>query len=448
MSCYILSKINKKFKKMKSIKIMGVLLLSVGTVALLTSMKKSSDRFKVKTKAEKGCVFLSVFEAEGIDSNFIYSTPVKVKESMSSALEWISKAQLKDGGWGAGSHSRQSVFDPHAVSSDPATTAMVAMALLRTGSTPTTGKYSANLSLATEYLLKQIEAADEQTLNITNQTATQPQVKLGQNIDVVLTTQYLTNLMDYIINNQTLKTRVSKSLDKCVVKIQHAQIENGSIKGAGWAGVLQSSFATNALESAKAAGADVDEAKLERYKNYQKGNYDTKTNSVATGDGAGVMVYSISGTARSTAREASIAKDKIAKAKKDGKLSPSSTVTSESLQAAGMNEADAYKYAAAYEINQAASKQAQRNDVMNGFGSNGGEEFLSYLQTGEGLIISKDKEWHKWYDNVSGRLLNIQNNDGSWNGHHCITSPVFCTATSLLILSVNNDIEKLVSLNK
>lgn len=41
MSCYILSKINKKFKKMKSIKIMGVLLLSVGTVALLTSMKKA-----------------------------------------------------------------------------------------------------------------------------------------------------------------------------------------------------------------------------------------------------------------------------------------------------------------------------------------------------------------------------------------------------------------------
>ncbi|HCI57232.1 MAG TPA: hypothetical protein DFH96_00500, partial [Bacteroidetes bacterium] len=293
-----------------------------------------------------------------------------------------------------------------------------------------------------------IEAADAQTLNITNQTATQPQVKLGQNIDVVLATQYLTNLMDYITNNQTLKTRVSKSLDKCVVKIQHAQSENGSIKGAGWAGVLQSSFATNALESAKAAGASVDDEKLERYKNYQKGNYDAKTNSVATGDGAGVMLYSISGTARSTAREASIAKDKIAKAKKEGKLSPTSTVTSESLQAAGMNEADAYKYAAAYEINQAASRQAQRNDVMNGFGSNGGEEFLSYLQTGEGLIISKDKEWHKWYDNVSGRLLNIQNNDGSWNGHHCITSPVFCTATSLLILSVNNDIEKLVSLNK
>jgi hypothetical protein len=81
---------------------------------------------------------------------------------------------------------------------------------------------------------------------------------------------------------------------------------------------------------------------------------------------------------------------------------------------------------------------------MEGFGSNGGEEFLSYLQTGEGMIVSKDNDWKKWYDNISGRLLTIQNQDGSWNGHHCITSPVFCTATCLLVLSVNNDIEHLL----
>jgi len=78
---------------------------------------------------------------------------------------------------------------------------------------------------------------------------------------------------------------------------------------------------------------------------------------------------------------------------------------------------------------------------MDGFGSNGGEEFLSYLQTGEGMVIGKDNGWPQWYDNISGRKLKILNNDGSWNGHHCITSPVFCTAISLLILSINNDIE-------
>ena len=84
---------------------------------------------------------------------------------------------------------------------------------------------------------------------------------------------------------------------------------------------------------------------------------------------------------------------------------------------------------------------AQKDEVLTGFGNNGGEEFLSYLQTGESLLVSKDEDWKKWYDNMSGRILKIQNKDGSWNGHHCITSPVFCTATSLLLLTVEEDIE-------
>ncbi|HRT54199.1 MAG TPA: hypothetical protein P5291_08950, partial [Flavobacteriales bacterium] len=88
---------------------------------------------------------------------------------------------------------------------------------------------------------------------------------------------------------------------------------------------------------------------------------------------------------------------------------------------------------------------AQADNVISGFGNNGGEEFLSFLQTGESLIINKDESWKNWYGSTTARLVEIQNPDGSWNGHHCITSPVFCTATSLLILSVNNDIEQLVA---
>ncbi len=399
-------------------------------------------------KKHKGCIFKTVFEGDEIDSNFVFKTPAKVNSSMEEALAWISKAQLKNGGWGAGSHSQQSEFDPHAVKADPATTAMVAMALLRCGNTPTAGTYAANLSLATDYLIKQVENSDSEQLNITNEKGTQPQIKLGQNIDVVLTTQYFTNLMDYITNNTQLKSRVQKCLDKCVVKVQNGQNENGSTKGAGWAGVLQSSFAANALESAKEAGAEVDEKKLDKARGYQKNNFDAKSNNVITDDAAGVMLYSISGSARSSAKEAAVAKEKIARAKKEGKLPQAATVNTENLKAAGLPEEEAMKVAAAYEINQAAKIQAQRQDVMEGFGSNGGEEFLSYLQTGEGLIMSKDVEWKKWYDNVSGKLVRIQNNDGSWNGHHCITSPVFCTATSLLILSVNNDIDKLAYSSK
>ena len=114
----------------------------------------------------------------------------------------------------------------------------------------------------------------------------------------------------------------------------------------------------------------------------------------------------------------------------------------------GFSESESEKYATAYEVYESAKVTAQRNDVMDGFGSNGGEEFLSYLQTGESMIINKDTEWKQWYDNISGRMIKIQNEDGSWNGHHCITSPVFCTATSLLILSVNNDLERLTQLGR
>jgi hypothetical protein len=115
----------------------------------------------------------------------------------------------------------------------------------------------------------------------------------------------------------------------------------------------------------------------------------------------------------------------------------------DNLRKAGVAEEQAMKYNTAYQVNKAAKNMAQKEDVLTGFGNNGGEEFMSYLQTGEGLIVSHDNDWKSWYDKTSARLVGIQNNDGSWSGHHCITSPVFCTATCLLILSVNNDIERL-----
>lgn len=393
----------------------------------------------------KGCVFKTVFGEENSDSMFIYKTPAKVSFSIDEALEWIAKAQLNNGGFGAGTHANQGIMDPHAVQADPATTAMVAMSILRSGSTLNSGPYSSNLKRALGYLLDQVEASGDNEYNITDLTGTQPQVKLGQNIDVVLTSQFFTNLMDHLQNNSQTKDRVVKCNNKCLVKIQRAMADNGSIKGAGWAGVLQSSFATNAMETAKDKGLKVDEIKLEKAKEYQKGNFDLETNTPETSEGAGVMLYSLSSTTRSSAKDAREAKEYVAKAKREGKISADAPVSIQSLKKSGLSESEALRYGTAYAVNQAAKQQAQRDDVMDGFGSNGGEEFLSYLQTGEGLIMGKDVDWKKWYSNITGRLVKIQNDDGSWNGHHCITSPVFCTATALLILSVNNDVDHLMA---
>ena len=164
--------------------------------------------------------------------------------------------------------------------------------------------------------------------------------------------------------------------------------------------------------------------------------------------GAGVMLYSVTGSARASAKEARKVEEEVAKAKREGRLDQNAPVTAENLSEIGFDKDDALKYSTAYQVYQSAKVRAQSDEVMDGFGSNGGEEFLSYLQTGESMIIGKDNSWKKWYDNISGRMLRIQNDDGSWSGHHCITSPVFCTATCLLILSVNNDVDKLIELGR
>ncbi|MBI1766812.1 MAG: hypothetical protein HYR67_00380 [Bacteroidetes bacterium] len=440
---------------MKTLKIIhiaagiGLLAISAFVFSSFSSNKKNKATYRTTYRSiPRGCVFRTLMGEESSEGNFTFKTPEKVAVSIEKGLTWIVKAQHPSGGWGAGSHSRQDVMDPHAVQPDPATTSMVAMAILRTGTTLSSGLYSQQLTDAVNYLLNTVENSEANSNNITDQTGTQIQIKLGQNIDVILTSQFLSNLLPYLDSKPQLKVRVKKNLNVCVLKIQHAQDANGSISGSGWAGVLQSSFATNALESAQAQGAKVDNDALTKARDFQKGNYDAKTGSVNTDMGAGVMLYSVTGSARASAKEARKVEEEIAKAKQTGKLSPSAPPSAESLEQIGYSKDDAMKYSTAYNVYNSAKVQAQRDDVMDGFGSNGGEEFLSYLQTGESMIISKDNSWDNWYNNISGRMLKIQNDDGSWSGHHCITSPVFCTATSLLILSVSNDAEHLMELGK
>ena len=423
-------------------KTLAVIITSVSMVVFLTINSTVSDFFQPReAEPEKGCVFNSMMGIENTEDYAKHKTPEKVMTSLEQGLAWMSEAQQKNGGWGAGSHYRQREMDPHAVDADPATTSMVGMALLRNGTTLDKGEYSQQLKKAVEYILGQVEESDPNSLNITKLQNTQIQTKLGQNIDVVLASQFLTNLLDKLPKNHTMKKRIDDALNVCVVKIQNGQMADGSTQGAGWAGVLQSSLAGNALEAAEFAGADVDQKKLESARDYQKGNFDAKTGNVKTDKGAGIVLYSVSGSTRSSAKEAREVKEKL-QAEMPARAEDAE-VTAKDLRDLGYDEEEAIRKATAYNVYQNAKQTAQRQDVMSGFGNNGGEEFLSFLQTGEGLVIAKDNSWKNWYDDISGKMIRIQNNDGSWNGHHCITSPVFCTATCLLILSIENDIQSL-----
>lgn len=81
-----------------------------------------------------------------------------------------------------------------------------------------------------------------------------------------------------------------------------------------------------------------------------------------------------------------------------------------------------------------AGAQINNPAFVRGFGSNGGEEFLSFLNISEMLVVKAGKEWADWDGKMQDSLPKAQDGDGSWSGHHCITGKTFCTSAALLVL--------------
>lgn len=385
--------------------------------------------------------------------------------AIKTGIGFLIQAQFDNGGWGAGLSSRQDIMDPKNVQTDPATTAFCAMALVRTGSTLADGPYSKNVKDALEFLLNAVEKSPENSPNITTLTGTQIQVKLGQNIDVSMTSQFLTRTLDFTKDNPELNARVHAALQKCVNKIQSTQNANGSFAGGTWAPVLQSAMANNALELATREGAKVDEKALQKSRDYQAGNVVSATPpaklsdvTVTSGssatysysaapmsiDAAGVELYSASGAYRANAVNSNEAQAMVKKAKASGQIKGEGKVTKENLKLAGLDDKKAEDLERSYNAAQQAEKRLQNETVISGFGNNGGEEFLSHMMTAESMVMGSEESFNDWKGKMFERIYKVQNGNGSWSGHHCITSPVFCTAAAVLMLSVENDKDYLV----
>jgi hypothetical protein len=142
------------------------------------------------------------------------------------------------------------------------------------------------------------------------------------------------------------------------------------------------------------------------------------------------------------------AASQIDKAKQEGKLPASAVVSEESLITAGVGGAAARKLADAAQQNSAQIDRLDDEQLLAGFGNNGGEEFLSYTMTSESLVIAGGDKFKQWDNKMAERLQKVQNADGSWSGHHCITSPVFCTAAAVQCLTTENDAEFLTAMAK
>jgi hypothetical protein len=359
-------------------------------------------------------------------------------------LGWLAEAQQSSGGWGGGSHAAQQVRNPHEVATDPGTTAFAAMAFLRAGHTPKAGKYKDTVAKSLEYLLGVVESAPEDGPRITQVTGTQPQAKMGQFVDTALCSQFLSRVLPEVKGDAKLEPRVAKAVDKCVRKIQKSQGKDGNWTAGGWAPVLQSSLMNSSLEMAQAAARPVDQSALVASREFQKKQIDAGSKSIGLSGSAGVELYTLSSNVRATAAQAEAADQLVAEAKKDGRLRADSRVTVDNLVVAGLPKAKAEELGKSYEQNAFAVAKMTEDKVLDGFGNNGGEEFLSYLQKSEGLLIGGGADaFEKWNSKMTERLQKVQNQDGSWSGHHCITSPVFCTAAVVLTLAADRDAQLL-----
>ena len=91
--------------------------------------------------------------------------------------------------------------------------------------------------------------------------------------------------------------------------------------------------------------------------------------------------------------------------------------------------------------------QAKLSDArfVSGFGSIGGEEFFSYLNISDSLRRTGGPEWTKWHAGMKEKIVKMQNQDGTWAGHHCITGRVAVTSAAILTLLADREPAMLTS---
>jgi hypothetical protein len=345
-------------------------------------------------------VFTSVLAGTGQTQVRFGGNPDPTSASIERGARWLVSVQGDDGGWGQDGGGTSYIRIDERIESngnDVANTAIAALALLGAGP-----EYQRPVERAVVFVLERVEASPRNGLRITDIQGTQIQRKLGPYIDTFLAATLLGEVAGHL--SPDLDPRVRRALEKVVAKIEQNQQADGSwnIEG-GWAPVLGTSLASQSLFRAQAQGILVDLAVLDRADEYTRKAVEAASASggafAAPPEAAGVALYQ----------------------------------GAQALEQLTRTEADRERNAAAIAAIQA---QVADSGFVEGFGSMGGEEFFSYLNVSEGLKRTGADQWEEWHSDITRRILSLQNGDGSWAGHHCITGRVAVTSGAMLNLAV------------
>jgi hypothetical protein len=379
--------------------------------------------------------------------------------------------QGKDGGWGQDGGETSYVRQGEHLESngnDVANTAVAAEVLLHTGNTPTRGAYHQSLQRAIGFILEHVERSPAEGLAVTDPAGTQIQRKLGPYIDTFLTSKLLAEL-DGNMGDAQANARVRRSLEKCVAKVEKGQLKDGSWNIAGgWAPILGTSMASQSLSVANAKGVAVPLRAMQQ----QVETYTLATaapppppavasgavggfspgvggvgidplhgvsagsgGGVGSGAGRGVSAGSATAVAVSAAPAAPLARAEVSAASAGVSLYK----RAQELEQLSRTPEDRKKNG---EQIKAITTQLADPRFVTGFGSIGGEEFFSYLNISDSLHRAGGPDWERWNRDMTAKILKMQNEDGTWAGHHCITGRVAVTSAAILMLVA--DREKIV----
>jgi hypothetical protein len=376
--------------------------------------------------------------------------PKDLSASAKKGLEYLVKSQQDDGGWnqgggwrtgGGGRVDGPKVEDP----SDIGNTCFALLALLRAGNTATEGEYKENVKKGLAFIILKVEKADKDSLYVTDVKNTQLQSKIGPYVDT-----FLVNLVlaEFRGKSGDQEKKLIAALEKTMTKIVRHQTADGGFAGnGGWASTLSMGICNKSIARAKERGAVVDEVVLKRAQAQAtaattgaapaavpgaSGKLAADAPKAGRAGDAGVGLYAQSQGAGNTqdilnslrldgAKARDVLKDeKASKADKD----KAEKTLGELKQAEVAND----------KVQEQLAKNVKDNNFVAGFGSNGGEEFLSFMNISEALILKGGKDWEEWDAKMVKGLEKAQDKDGSWQGHHCITGKTFCTAGALLVL--------------
>lgn len=424
---------------------------------------------------DKRSPFEAIVAKEGEPTNPRKATqPKALGESVKKGLKYLVAQQHENGGFGQGGGWRTSnegrngrvegrdVKDPP----DVGNTCVAALAMIRAGNTPKEGIYAKQLAKAVAFIETHVEDADTESLYVTPVRDTQLQKKIGQYVDTFLTALVLSELKGQM-PDKLAEDRLFAALNKTIGKIESHQQTDGTFAGnAGWAGVLSQGICSKAVNRAYQKGVRVKTETIKKDFDQSVAQLDRKGADVAgslpsptalpastSGSGpafggggfssravssmagkadAGVSLYSLSANAGRV-------QDAVNSNKRKGDEAKAVLGSPTADKASKERAQQELKEIAESEVaNRDALKQIAENisddRFLRGFGNNGGEEFLSYMNISETLFAQGGKDWEKWDHHVCGMISKVQNDDGSWSGHHCITGRTFCTSTALLTM--------------